>query len=217
MLADRDELTAYEAKLARIECVIAEAVAKRDEEIATIERETPNAEHLRLIVKGMRGLLGVAADPDASATTENRPPRDESHRPFDTDHARVPGGSKMTYGGLPSIPAVILAVLGPHDASLDAIFQAICAHSAYDGRKKPSRGSVNNRLNEMAERGEIVKVRRGAYRRLPPKGGAENPDENGGGPNLAQLDVEKPPGEQSMPAHRGPPYGEGSAEAASRF
>jgi hypothetical protein len=123
----------------------------------------------------------------------------------------------MTYGGLPSIPAVILAVIGPHDVSLDAIFRAICAHDAYEGRKKPSRGSVNNRLNEMAERGEIVKVRKGVYRSLPYNGGSQNPDESDGGPHPVQPDVEQSPDEQSMPAHRGHPSGGGSAEAASRF
>jgi hypothetical protein len=220
MLTEQEELTAYEAKLARSERLIAEATARRDEEIATIERETPNAEYLRLIVKGMRGLLGVTPDrdllPDVAAT-EDRSLREVSRRPFGANRAPVSGGSKMTYGGLPSIPSVILAVLGPHDASLDEIFQAICAHSAYEGRKKPSRGSVNNRLNEMAERGEIVKVRKGIYKNLPHSEGAQNPDESGGGPNPAQLDVEQSPDEQVMSAHRGHRYGGGSAEAASGF
>jgi hypothetical protein len=52
---------------------------------------------------------------------------------------------------------------------------------------------------------------------LPPRGDTKNPDESGGGPNPAQLDAEKTPGEQRIPAHQGHPYGEGSAEAASRF
>ena len=217
MLTQNEELTAYEAKLARSERLIAEAQAAIAAATATIERETPTAEHLRLIVKGMRGLFGVATDPTPALSDMELRELPDTEPPARAVPPRVPGGSKMTYGGLPSIPAVILAVLGPHDNSLNAIYHAICAHSAYDGRKKPSRGSVNNRLNEMAERGEIVKVRKGVYRSLPRSGGAENPDESGGPNPAVQLDAEKPPAEEIAPPQPGQPYGEGSAKAASRF
>jgi hypothetical protein len=176
MLTEREELTAYEKKLARSEGLIAEAVAKRDEANAAIERETPTVEHLRLIVTGMRGLLGIGSDPETSADDADD---GDGNAPSDHGTRRVPGASKMTYGGLPSIPAVILEVLGPYDASLDAIYRAVCAHPTYADRKQPSRGSVNNRLNEMAERREIIKARTGVYRSLPRSGGAENPDERG--------------------------------------
>jgi hypothetical protein len=215
MLTDREELAAYETKLADSERLIAAAIAQRDEAIAAIELETPTVEHLRLIVTGMRGLLGIKPDPDSPA---DRPNDANTRGSGEARTSRAPGPSKMTYGGLPSIPAVILTVLGPHDASLDTIYRAVCAHPTYDDRKKPSRGSVNNRLNEMADRGEIVKARTGVYRSLPPSGGAKNPDERGGPNPGIQLDVEKPPGEQVMSAHQGRPVtSEGATGDRSRL
>lgn len=192
MTTDREELRRYEADLHEAEQEFAAAQAK--------------VENLRLIVQGMRGLLGASPDPPRAGarvvvidstdhltgddTVTAEAVRDAAIASYIRRRAAQSGGSKMTYGGRASIPAVIFDVLDHKEAGLDDIYAAICAHDAYEGRKKPSRGSVTNRLNEMADRGEIIKVRRGVYKSLPPgHGGTENPAESGGGPNPAQLEV----------------------------
>ena len=151
---------------------------------SVIERATaplmPRIESLRLIVQGMRGLVAVDGSSRIASGIE------APARPA-TDRGRIVGEvvavphhgavSKMTYGGKPSIPAVILDVLSHLETDVDTIYGAVCAHSAYEDGKTPSRGSVTNRLNDMAKRGEIVKVNSKTYRSLPPDGGADIPSQ----------------------------------------
>jgi len=185
---------------------------------AEVARLKPRVEYLRMVVEGMRGLARGEKQGEPSEGREGSAA--EASRgtgPAATPEDGATSGSKLTYGGHPSIPAVIFAVLDERERDLDDIYTRVCSHSTYEDRQPPSRGSVTNRLNDMATRGEIVKVGRGIFKSLPPNGGADNPDERGG-PNPADhLVAEKPPGEQLIPAHQGHPYGEGSAEAASRF
>jgi hypothetical protein len=181
---------------------------------ATVARLKPKIEYRRMVVAGLRGLVTVEAEDGATdnganpATEEGalaRPRASFDERAAGRASGAAATASKMTYGGRPSIPAVILDVLGPYDASLDATYEAVCAHGAFEGRKKPSRGSVTNRLNDMAERGEIVKVRRGAYKSLAPTGATENPPEPGSPHPGFQLGAEKPRDGQLIAGRPGHP------------
>lgn len=162
-----DDLKAAEAEL---QSVIARATAPL----------MPRIENLRLIVKGMRGLAAVDGSVAASGVDEPARPAIDRGRIVVEGILAVPHHgpvSKMTYGGKPSIPAVILDVLSHLETDLDVIYQDVCAHSAYDDGKKPSRGSVTNRLNDMAKRGEIIKVNSKTYKSLPPDGGVDVPSQ----------------------------------------
>jgi len=185
---------------------------------ATVARLKPKIEYRRMIVAGLRGLATVGAD-DGATDGGTNPAMVRLRADFDERTAERASGaaataSKMTYGGRPSIPAVILNVLGPYDANLDAIYEAVCAHDAFGGRKKPSRGSVTNRLNDMAERGEIVKVRRGVYKSLPQEG-TENAVERGLPTPTAVDDGQKSPDGQLIPDRPGHSVGEGTRQVAS--
>lgn len=196
--------------LLRAEAELDESRSRIAEARALLDREEPRAKSLQLLVDGMRGLLGIEPPPPSALEKDfealKRGARTILH-----------GGSKMTYGGRLSIPAVILDVLGPDETDLDTIYARVCAHDAYAHGKKPSRGSVTNRLNDMAKRDEIIKVSRNAYKSLAPNGATENPPEPGGPNPGVQLEAEKPPAEEMVLPQPGHPYGEGSAKAASRF
>jgi len=189
-----DELEAAEAELER---VIARATAPL----------MPRIENLRLVVQGMRGLNAERSEPVTKPSLTLTTPAQLRGTAHATSSASaVLTTSRATYGGRPSIPAVISDVLDPADMDLDLIYEHVCAHSAYADGKKPSRGSVTNRLNDMAKRGEIIKVNRRTYKSLPPDGGAENPDERGLPTPAIQLDVEKPPSEEMVLPRSGHPH-----------
>jgi len=214
----QDILTQHEAALR-------EEIAQLAAAEATVARLKPKVAYRKMVVEGARGLVATEADASPTKPQDGFEPKigdigavlQSAAETMREMHANANGVSKLTYGGKPSIPAVIFDVLGQDDADLDTIFLRICAHDAYGGRKKPSRGSVTNRLNEMAVRGEILRVRRGVYKSLPPAGGTGNPDVRGGPNPAIQLGREQPPGDQLIPDRPGHQSGEGSAEAASRF
>lgn len=205
--------------LVRYEHDLAEGERQLTEARATIERVQPQVENLRLVVKGLRGLYGIGGKPEPLIADGDSDPPPQPERPLipaPSLEVAQPIASKMTYAGRPSIPAVIFDVMEEgREHNLDELHDRVCAHSAFENRKPPSRGSVTNRLNEMAERGEIVKVRRKVYK-LAPSGA----DGNGALPRVqteGPTEPQKPPDEEVMSPRPGHPIGEGSAKAAFRF
>jgi hypothetical protein len=70
---------------------------------------------------------------------------------------------RTTYGGRPNIPTVLNEILSDGKAQhIDAIYRAVTEHSAFR-EKPPSRGSVANRLAQMAAAGELERPEAGSY------------------------------------------------------
>lgn len=70
---------------------------------------------------------------------------------------------RATYGGRPSLPVVILDVLVGGPLPFTDILKKVSRHPAYQDRNPPSRGSLQNRLSGMAERGDIQRIDKGVY------------------------------------------------------
>lgn len=155
--------------LERIEAELeAERARLREEMDKTIARHKPRIDSLVRILDEMhRLMLGDEQRSDRSPADGNsvaavatgdgaaEPSPDTDQRP-------------RTYRGRPNIPAVVLDLLDEQETDFAALYERICAHPAYAGRKPPSRRGVNNRVNQMAHDGEIVKVRRNVFKGLPP-------------------------------------------------
>lgn len=92
------------------------------------------------------------------------------------------GASRTTYRGRPNIPSVLKEILADGKTrSTEDIYRLVREHPAFRDRP-PSRGSVQNRLGDLAYANELERPETGHYR-LPTRNGN---DTRGNSPRRAE-------------------------------
>jgi hypothetical protein len=166
--------------LERIEAELeAERARLREEMDKTIARHKPRIDGLVRILDEMHRLMPDSEAPPARLRPDGKEVTAEGSGGGAASEASPNSDQRLrTYRGRPNVPAVVLDLLDEQETDFGALYERICAHPAYEGRKPPSRRGVNNRVNEMAHDGAILKVRRNVFKGLPPSaGGAGKSDD----------------------------------------